>query len=71
MTSNDPITFKIVAKKEKDHIDGMKLCLHMIEELRAKYRALGFGNNDLPIERVLNNVENEIGVRAYREWRKK
>jgi hypothetical protein len=51
------------------HIDGMRFCLDLIQELKEKYLALGYSGYQLPIERVLADVENEIGYRAYREWR--
>jgi hypothetical protein len=54
-----------------DHIDGMRYCLKLIEELREKYAALGWHTDMLSIERVLCDVENEIGVRAYKDWKYK
>lgn len=56
---------------EHDHIYGMKKCLELIQELREKYSALGFIADSLSIERVLCDVENEIGVRAYKDWKMK
>ena len=54
-----------------NHIDGMRYCLKLIEELREKYAALGFEGRDVPIERVLADVENEIGYRAFKDWKPK
>lgn len=50
------------------HIDGMKYCLELIEELKKSYAACNYKNNDLPIEKVIADIENEIGCRAYRDW---
>jgi hypothetical protein len=52
-----------------DNIDGMKHCLKLIDELRHKYKAMGLDSNDLTLEKVLNDIENEIGIRAFSDWR--
>lgn len=51
-----------------NNINGMKHCLKLIEELRNKYNAQGFEGHDLSIDRVLKDVENEIGVKVYKKW---
>lgn len=57
--------------EQRTHIDGMRFCLDLIQQLKEKYAALGYAGYQLPIERVLADVENEIGYRAYPNWRPK
>lgn len=54
------------SKKVPDNLDGMKFCLELIQALRLKYYGLGY--TELEFERVLHDIENEIGVRAYQDW---
>ena len=54
-----------------DHLEGMKYCLKLIEELRKEYESLGFTHDMLSIDRVLSDVENKIGERAIKDWRRK
>ena len=54
-----------------DHIDGMKYSLKLIESLRDKYESIGFKDHDLSIDRVLKDVENEIGICCIKDWRLK
>lgn len=51
------------------NIDGMKFCLALINELRQYYKGMNYSENELTIEQVLSDIENEIGIRAYRDWR--
>ena len=52
-----------------DFIESLKYCLELIEKKRQFYAALGYTGNELTIEKVLNDIENEIGCRAFKEWR--
>ena len=52
-----------------DHLDGMKYCLELIENIRNHYNACGYKNHDLPMEKVMADIENEIGIRAFRDWK--
>lgn len=54
--------------KPIDHIDGMKWCLVIIERQREKYKKMGYADHDLPIEKVLIDIENEIGTCAFKDW---
>lgn len=54
-----------------DHVEGLKFCLKLIQKLKEKYATLGYSDNELSIERVLKDIENEIGYRAYRDWRRR
>ena len=51
------------------HIEGMKYALKLIEELQIKYAACGYEKHDLPIEKVFSDIQNEIGMIAFKDWR--
>lgn len=53
------------------NIEGLRFCLKIIQELRDKYTALGFNEFDLPIKRFLADIENEIGYKAFKDWKPK
>ena len=52
-----------------NNIEGMKNCLKLIEDLRNKYAMCGWIEHDLSIDRVLNDIENAIGIRCIKDWR--
>lgn len=54
-----------------NHLDGMRWCLELIQELREEYARLGLISGSLSIERVLCDVENVIGERCIKDWRRK
>ena len=57
------------AELKSDHIKGMKYCLKLIQQLRKEYAELGYRLEMVSIERILCDVENEIGMRVYRDWK--
>ena len=50
------------------HLEGMKYCLELIDKLKCKYISCGYLDHDLPIDKVIDHISNEIGARCYRDW---
>lgn len=57
--------------KKLNHLDGMKFCLDLIDNLKDKYKIAGYNPYDLSFEKVLNDIASEIGTRCYKDWPKR
>ncbi len=50
-------------------LDGLRYCLTLISNVKQRYSAQGYTQYDLPLEKVIADIENEIGIRGFKEWR--
>lgn len=57
-------------KKIDGSREGMNYCIKLINELRQKYSAMNvLYNNYMTANQVLNDIENEIGIRLLKDWK--